>query len=174
MDGVITACFASALTKDDSDKFRIPLADACGQQVWEALAILVAIVLWSSVWQKERIILKVKSDNVTSLTLLIKMRPSTSTVHGRQLATISRELALHLVDLSFPPDVAHTPRVGHIFADKLSRVFSPTGKGKITQDLHPAMATAQIVVAPVRDHSFYKVSDFEDQLDQSPPPADEL
>ena len=46
VNGVITQYFASPLTKEDSDKFGLPLADACGQQVWEALAILVAIVLW--------------------------------------------------------------------------------------------------------------------------------
>ena len=173
MNGVITECFASPLTTDDSTTFGIPLAVAAGQQVWEALASLVAVVLWSTVWQQERIVLKVKSDNVTALTLLVKMRPSPSTIHGRQLAVISRELALRLVNLSFPPDAAHTPGVGHIFADKLSRVFAPTGKGKVTQDLHHALATSQVVVTPVRDQSFYNVTDFETMAHQSPPAADE-
>ena len=129
-----------------------------GNQVWEALAILVAVVLWTDIWKQQRIVFKVKSDNVTALTLLIKMRTSSST-----LAVIARELALRLVDLSFPPDAAHTPGVGHIFADKLSRVFSPTGKGVLTPDLHPAMATAQIANVPVRGSSFYKVSNTVDQ-----------
>ena len=62
VNGVITQYFASPLTQDDSDKFKLPLADACGQQVWEALAILVAIVLWSDDWQQQRIVLEVKSD----------------------------------------------------------------------------------------------------------------
>ena len=35
IDGVITEYFASQLTQADSEKFGIPLADACGQQVWE-------------------------------------------------------------------------------------------------------------------------------------------
>ena len=102
--------------------------------------------------ERERIVFKVKSDNVTALTLLIKMRTSSPT-----LAVIARELALHLVDLSFTPDAAHTPGVGHVFADKLSRVFSPTGKGVLTPDLHPAMATAQVAHAPLRCPLFYKV-----------------
>ena len=114
VNGVITQYFTSALTQEDSDKFGLPLGEACGQQVWEALAILVAVVLWTHIWKQERIVPKVKSDNVTALTLLIKMHTSSST-----LAVIARELALRRVDLSFPPDAAHTAGVGHISADKL-------------------------------------------------------
>ena len=109
IDGVITQYFASPLTQVDSDKYGLPLADACGQQVWEALAILVAIDLWSDTWKQQRIVLKVKSDNVTALTLLTKMRTSSST-----LAIVARELALRLVNLSFPPDAEHTPGAGHV------------------------------------------------------------
>ena len=174
VDGAITACFASQLTAHDSEKFGIPLADAKGQQVWEALAILVAVVLWSQAWQQDRIILKVKADNVTALTLLVKMRPSPSTAHARQLALISRELALHLVDLSFPPDAAHIPGVGHIFADALSRVFAPTGKGKITPDLHPALVTARVDEAPARDKSFHRITNFDNPASQIPPAAEEV
>ena len=42
-----------------------------------------------------------------------------------ELAIIAKELALRRVELSVPPDAQHTPGVGHIFADKLSRVFPP-------------------------------------------------
>ena len=153
IDGSITQYFASPLTKDDSDKYGILLADAMGQQVWEALAILVAVDLWSDTWKQQRIFLKVKSDNVTALTLLTKMRTKKD---SPELAIIARELALRLVDLSFPPDAEHTPGLGHVFADRLSRVFAPTGKGFITSDLHPAMATAQVAQAPARGPSFYK------------------
>ena len=74
-----------------------------------------------------------------------------------KMAIVARELALRLVDISFPPDAEHTPGVGHVFADKLSRVFSPTGTGVLTKDLHPAMATSQEAHAPARGPSFYKV-----------------
>ena len=135
-----------------STKFKTPLADAAGQQVWEALAVLVAVDLWTSTWTQERIILKVKSDNATALTLLTKLRPKQDCP---QLAVIARELALRLVDLSFPPDADHVPGASHVFADELSRVYAPTGKGFLTPDLHPAMAGAKGVIAPVRDHTFY-------------------
>ena len=123
MDGAITQYFASQLTQDESDKYVLPLADACGQQVWEALAMLTAIDLWSDTWKQQRIFPKLTGDNATARTLVTKMRPSSP-----ELAILARELALRLVELSFPPDAQHTPGVGHIFADKLLRLFSPTGR----------------------------------------------
>ena len=150
---VIMQYFASPLTQEDSVTYGLPLAYACGQQVWEALAILVAIDLWSDAWKQQRVVLKLAGDNVTALTLVTKMPPPSPT-----LAIIARELSLRLVELSFPPDAQHTRGVGHIFADKLSRVFSPTGKGVLTPDLHPAMATVQVAEAPVRDATFYRLA----------------
>jgi len=116
--------------------------------------MLTAIDLWTEKWKMRRIVLKVTGDNVTALTLVTKMRPPSS-----ELAIIARELALRLVELSFPPDAQHTPGVGHIFADKLSRVYSPTGAGVLTPDLHPVMKTAKEAIAPVRDASFYRLSE---------------
>ena len=48
-----------------------------GQQVWECLAILIAIRMWAHIWSKERIILRICGDNVGALTLCIKLRPPT-------------------------------------------------------------------------------------------------
>ena len=48
IDGVITHYFATPLTQDDIDKYKMPIGEAKGQQLWEALAIVVAIDLWSS------------------------------------------------------------------------------------------------------------------------------
>ena len=54
-----------------------------------------------------------------------------------------------------PPDADHVAGAGHIFADELSRVFAPTGKGFMTPDLHPGQAQAKEVIASKRDHTFY-------------------
>ena len=116
--------------------------------------MLTAIDLWSSTWKQRRIVLKITGDNGTALTLVTKMRPPSP-----ELAIIARELALRLVELSFPPDAQHTPGVGHIFADALSRVYSPTGAGVLTPDLHPAMQTAQEAIAPDRDAQFHRLSE---------------
>ena len=76
VNGVITQYFASPITADDETKYGHHIGDNKGQQVWEALAILVVVDLWASEWQQERIVLKIRGDNVTALTLLTKMRPS--------------------------------------------------------------------------------------------------
>ena len=115
--------------------------------------MLTAIDIWSSTWKQRRIVLKTTGDNVTALTLVTKMRPP-----SLELAIIARELALRLVELSFPPDAQHTPGFGHIFADALSRVYAPTGAGVLTPDLHPAMQTAKEAIAPDRDAQFYRLS----------------
>ena len=155
INGIYTEYFASRLTEADSKKFDTPLALCKGQQVWEALAVLVAVVLWSSSWTQDRVILKVKSDNVTALTMLTKLRTKPG---SPALAVIARELALRLVDLSFPPDAEHVAGAGHVSADALSRVYDPRkGKGYLTSDLHPAMRRAKEATAPTRDATFYRL-----------------
>ena len=78
-----------------------------------------------------------------TLTLLTKMRPHSSTdadghrVPNTTMAVVARELATRLVDLSFPPDVEHTPGIGHVIADRVSRVYAPSGSGKVTTPLLP-------------------------------------
>ena len=72
------------------------------------------------------------------------------------MAVVARELAMRLVDMSFPPDAEHTPGLGHVLADRLSRVYSPSGEGRITDTLHPALASASETRAPIRDSSWYQ------------------
>ena len=95
--------------------------------------------------------LKVRSDNVTALTLVTKMRPPSPSI-----AIVARELAMRLVDLSFPPDAYHTPGVSHIIADRLSRVYSPEGDGVVSTSIHPALASATITTPPTRDRKWYR------------------
>ena len=126
------------------------------------MAILVAVDFWGTYWDQKRVILKVKGDNVSALVLLIKMRPKTGVDGSPKLAIIARELALRLVNLSFPPDAEHTPGVSHKFADMLSRVTAPLENegqldGIIPHDAHPAMLHSARVEAPPRSKEWYKV-----------------
>ena len=162
IDGTITHYFSSRIDKFDVDKFKYQIGDANGQQLWEALAVLVAIDLWSEKWLTDRVVLKVRSDNVSALTLLTTMRPPPAKdddghrVPNTTMAVIARELAMRLVNLSFPPDAEHTPGTGHIIADKLSRVHAPSGNGVVSSDLHPALVNAQETIAPERKPEWYK------------------
>ena len=63
---------------------------------------------------------------------------------------------MRLVDLSFPPEFEHTPGIGHVIVDRLSRVYSPIGVGKVSKDIHPALGAAQKPIAPVRDQKWYR------------------
>ena len=123
--------------------------------------MLVAIDIWASYWQQSRIILKVKADNVGALTLLIKMRPGST-----KIAIVARELALRLVELSFPPDALHTPGVAHVIADRLSRIHAPGSASKQPGEwngspasCHVALSEATETLVPTRDRSWYKALD---------------
>ena len=155
MDGVSTKHFATDISGDDEHIYGCPRGSSTGQQLWEALAILVAVDIWAMHWQQHRIILKIRGDNVGALTLLIKMRPDNS-----KMAIVARELALRMIELSFPPDAAHTPGIAHVLADKLSRIHAPGGSGSC-KDLHPAIAQATETVAPVRKPAWYRALDYE-------------
>ena len=76
------------------------------------------------------------------------------------IAIVARELALRLVDLSFPPDAEHTPGMSHVFADMLSRVDAPLANkglgGILLPDAHPAMLHSIRVTTPTRDAKWYK------------------
>ena len=102
--------------------------------------------IWASVWQRSRITLEVRSDNVTALTMLASMR-----VHGKGLSLIARELALDIGRGVYRPDVcAHSPGVAHVVADALSRKFAPGYKFELPQCLAPASEVA----APPRTAGF--------------------
>ena len=73
------------------------------------------------------------------------------------MAVVARQLAMRRVHMSFPPDAEHTPGVGRVIADRLSRVHPPSGTGPVTNDLHPALANAQESTAPERNPEWYRV-----------------
>ena len=107
--------------------------------------------IWCDQWRHERINLRVRGDNVGALTLLIKLRPSSTAQ-----AIIARELALHLIEVSFPPEAVHTPGVSHVIADRLSRVFAPGGSQVVNASLHPALVTAVRTDVPDRPRQWYR------------------
>ena len=121
-----------------------------GQQLWESLAILVAIDIWASHWAQSRVVLKVRGDNVGALTLLVNMRPANA-----KQAIIARELEPRLVKLSFPPDAVHTPGIAHVVADKLSRVFGPECAGVVNNKINLALEHATETQAPSRNSEWY-------------------
>ena len=98
-----------------------PLGESAGQQTWEALAVLVALRAWAHRWQGRRVVLRVRSDSVSALTLVLAAKAK-----GRGPAIIAREVALDLAEMVYRPDVvSHIPGLANVAADKLSRLAQP-------------------------------------------------
>ena len=91
INNTIIAFFASALDQFDESFAEVKIGDAAGPQIWEALALLQALKLWRSQWQREGLDLMVSSDSVTALTIILNLRNKPG---SRALGVIAKELAL--------------------------------------------------------------------------------
>ena len=118
INGVIKEYAFGPLTKRDEDILRVKRGGSEGQQAWEGLAILAALRLWSWVWRDRRISLAVRSDSVSALMMLIKMKAD-----GFGVGIISREIALDVAESLYEPNIcSHIPGTTNIIADTLSRM----------------------------------------------------
>ena len=87
------------------------------------MAVLSALRLWKPWWIHRRANLEVRSDSVSALIMLIKLKAS-----GAGTNTVARELALDMCDALYEPNVAaHVPGVANIIADHLSRMVERPG-----------------------------------------------
>ena len=149
--GVPTSWFSSELTTEDFVRFGYEKGDPSGQQCWEALGVLVAMRLWSSQWKRVRIVLEVRADNITALTMLTSQRG-----RGPALTLLSRELALDFGSGVFRPQIcSHSPGVAHKVADALSRKFCPN----YTYDLPVSLSGVQENLVPARSSAYFKTLD---------------
>ena len=116
-NGVIEEFAFGTMSSIDEEVLSVKMGGSEGQQVWESLTILAALRLWSPVWRGRRITLAVKSDSVSALIMLIRMKAD-----GVGTALISRELALDIAEAVYQPNVgSHIPGVTNVLADHLSR-----------------------------------------------------
>ena len=121
IDGVLLEYFSDAVSESDEKILGIKKGTCEGQQVWEAMCMLIALRVWAKYWQADRVILMVRNDNYTVLTMVATMKAS-----GPALTAIAREMALDLGDALYAPDVIeHTPGVMNGTSDSLSRRMQP-------------------------------------------------
>jgi len=151
VNGRVKRYFGCPISDHDVKTYGQQRGSCDGQQVWECLAVLVALDLWAPLWKQKRVALQIKGDNVTALTLLLKFRPS-----GPEMAIIARELALRLAVLSFPPDAIHVPGVSHKAADSLSRVFAPGASNCADETTLPSLVSAVKAEPPARIDGWYR------------------
>ena len=148
VDGVIVGWFAVAIQRQDEIVLKTPSGDCKGQQVWEALSVLVALRLWAPLWQHRRMRLRIRSDNMTALAMVEQLKGK-----GHALGTIAREMALDIADASYEPDsVQHLPGIMNDIPDKLSRKYEPNKPYEVPQ----LLANAKECFPPSRTLSWWK------------------
>ena len=125
----IVSYFASPLTRLDEEIHGHSIGSDKGQQVWEALCILVAMRTWTSEWLGCQCTLTIKSDNISALVMASKLKVTASIL-------IAQELALILSEASYMPrHVVHVPGAMNAWADALSRLEDPTHRCKVPDAL---------------------------------------
>ena len=100
------------ITRSDEKILKVKRHGSEGQQVWEALILLCSLRLWSNWWRAGRCSLRVRSDSVSALILVVKMKTS-----GVGTSIIAGELALDIGDALYTPNVCeHIPGVTNVIA----------------------------------------------------------
>ena len=141
--------FTSAITAFDEVRYQYRIGDSRGQQAWEALSVLVALRLWRQYWVSTKVTLALQGDNVSALTLALKLKATTGAMKA-----IAREVALEFSESTVMPLIAqHIPGLTNAVADKLSRRYEPNAHYVLPE----ALASATEAFAPVRDDSYYYV-----------------
>ena len=80
---------------------EIKVGSCEGQQVVEALCMLVALRVWAKRWKGTRPTIRVKSDSISALILILDLRTS-----GKANGLIAREVALDIAQGVYKPNVA--------------------------------------------------------------------
>ena len=128
-NGRVLSWFSSDLSRDDEEIFQHSIGADSGQQVWEALVILVALRTWKEMWISQQVTLTLKSDNISALVMAAKLKITSSRL-------IACEVALELSEAAFMPrHVVHVPGVMNIWADVLSRLGDNRSQYRVPAEL---------------------------------------
>ena len=148
INNTVIAYYADKVTELDEKLLQIKVGESTAQQVLEALAVLVARS-WRSYWARPGVALRIRSDNVGILTLLVKLRPK---YHSVGLSIIARELALEFGTAAYKPRTfQHIPGLTNDWADILSRLHQPNKMVRVPAELQQARR-----VQPAhRDQEYY-------------------
>ena len=109
--------------------------------------MLCALRLWSPRWRYRRIHLRVKTDNVAALIMVVKLKAS-----GYGVGLISREMALDIGEAHYSPQVAaHLPGQANLLADFIYRDVDHTAC-----DLPPPLRDAVQVPMSARSLGWWR------------------
>ena len=150
-DGKIVSWFASALSGAELVALGISLGDCAAQQTVEALAALVALRSWSSRWLGLQPTIRVRSDSISALTIVLKLKTK-----GKGPGIVARDMALDISDGCYQPLLAeHVPGVENTVADMLSRKFMPPGM-KAPYVVPACLWYVEELLLPMRDKAYFR------------------
>ena len=146
----IVSFFTCVITVEEAALLGHEIGSSAAQQTFEALAALVALRAWKDHWIEQRGTICVRSDSISSLVLVLKLKTS-----GPGPGIIAREIALDVADALYRPDVVeHVPGVANLICDMLSRQFQPNPKSKYVLPLQ--LVHVKELVLPVRSKQYYR------------------
>ena len=147
--GVPLGWFAGRVQAHDVSKFGITIGSHKFQTLLKDLAVLVAIRCKSPMWAKARTSLRVRSDPLSTLGAVNKLRSKTP-----GLAAIMRELALDCAEGACSFQILeHFPGVPAERADALSRIWQP---GQVSNLPTEVLQVTQCHLPP-RDATWWKL-----------------
>ena len=151
-DGEFSEYFHAPVSQDDIDILGAKIGSADSQQLFESLAMLLALRIWKAKWHQFRSAVAVRGDNVTMLTMLVHFRGKSPA-----LATVAREVALEVAGAAYRPVSAeHIPGVANSVADALSRMHAPSVGGGSPNTLPACLARCTRVEVPARPRAWYR------------------
>lgn len=148
-DGIPVRWYASKLQPKLLNKFKAATGDPAFNTLWEALALLVACRIWLPKCKVQRLSVRVKSDNVGALRMLLNLSSKAANIN-----VVARELALDLARGNYSlGELEHIPGVTNVMPDALSRLWAPTASEL------PALGNAVQDRVPDFGSSFWRVSE---------------
>ena len=151
-DTTVEEYLTDPISSHDERTFGLRAGDEDGQQLWEALSMLVALRTWRHIWATGRCNLTVEGDSMTALYMLVDIK-SRSDIN----VLIAREIALELGSATYRPDqVRHIPGITNKLPDYLSRCMAPPHS---ELPFPAALAGARRAHPAVRDASWYLARD---------------
>ena len=145
IDGIVVSWFAPPISSADERFHGHKRGDDKGQQVWEALCLLIALRVWASFGTGKKLNMTLKSDNMAALVLIARMKSNAS-------PPIAKEVAYAMSRAAFQPRlIVHVPGVMNFVADSLSCLSSPDGSYSVPASLDPSLRAS----TPQRTEAYY-------------------
>ena len=144
----VISWFACPISAEEASVLGMEIGSSAGQQVAEALAALVALRAWHCHWKERQVTVRIRSDSVSALVLVLKLKTS-----GRGTSIIAREVALDIATACYQPMVVeHVPGLANKTCDALSRKYQPG----VAFELPQILAQQDELVLTKRTAEFYR------------------